>query len=123
MVILTIIIACCACVFLRDPVDVVISFYNFLNGWFFEKDEIPMDDFIMDQLCDKNTPTNDISNASYWRYLMSWYPQRLDKNVLWLHYEDLIEDLPGCVDLVAEFLGIGVEDAALKKLVTYQVKY
>lgn len=36
---------------------------------------------------------------------------RADPSVLWLHYEDLHEDLPAAVRLIAEFLGIGVDDA------------
>lgn len=31
--------------------------------------------------------------------------------MLWLHYEDLHEDLPAAVRLIAEFLGIGADDA------------
>jgi len=52
---------------------------------------------------------------------VSWYPRRLDDNVLWLHYEDLIQDLRGCVKLIAEFLDIGVNDNKLQDLVTKQV--
>lgn len=31
--------------------------------------------------------------------------------MLWLHYEDLQEDLPAAVKLIAEFTGIGAGDA------------
>lgn len=30
--------------------------------------------------------------------------------MLWLHYEDLHEDLPAAVRLIAEFLGTGADD-------------
>ena len=30
----------------RNPEDSAVSFYNFLNGWFFEKDSISMDTFL-----------------------------------------------------------------------------
>lgn len=53
--------------------------------------------------------------------LVSWYPHRLDENVLWLHYEDLIENLRECVRLIAAFLNIGQDDDALQELVTHQV--
>jgi hypothetical protein len=36
---------------------------------------------------------------------------RADPNVLWLHYEDLQEDLPAAVRLIAQFIGIGADDA------------
>lgn len=51
----------------------------------------------------------------------SWYPHRLDENVLWIHFEDLKENLRACVRLVAEFLDIGKEDEKLQELVTRQV--
>lgn len=53
--------------------------------------------------------------------VVSWYPHRLDDNVLWLHYEDLQENLRECVRLIAEFLDIGKDDEELQELVTHQV--
>lgn len=50
-----------------------------------------------------------------------WYPHRLDENVLWLHYEDLKEDLSACVRIIAEFLDIGKDDEELQKTALYQV--
>jgi len=31
------------------------------------------------------------SAAGIWHHLSSWYPHRADPNMLWLHYDDLIE--------------------------------
>ena len=53
--------------------------------------------------------------------LVSWYPYRNDSNVLWLHYEDLKEDLSGCICRVAKFLGLGENNPKLLKLVEHQV--
>lgn len=106
----------------RNPIDALVSFYNFFNGWFFEKDEISLDDFILELLCEREIPTSKMANASIWHHLVSWYPHRHDQNVLWMHYEDMKENLPGCIDLVAKFLEIGAQDATLKDLVAYQVE-
>ena len=54
-------------------------------------------------------------------YLASWYPHRKDENVLWLHYEDLKQDLKTCIKLISDFLGIGVNDEKLLELVERQV--
>jgi hypothetical protein len=35
---------------------------------------------------------------------------RSDPSLLWLHYEDLQEDLPAAVKLIAEFTGMGADD-------------
>jgi len=55
-------------------------------------------------------------------FLVSWYPHRFDKNVLWLHYEDLKQNRRECVTLIAEFLDIRAHDKALQDLVTKQVR-
>lgn len=39
---------------------------------------------------------------------------RADPDVLWLHYEDLHQDLPAAVRLVAEFLGMDAGDPQLQ---------
>lgn len=52
----------------------------------------------------------------------SWYPHRLDDNVLWLHFEDLKEDLPGVIRKIAKFLDIGADDNELLELVEKQVR-
>lgn len=107
--------------FCRNPHDVAISFYNFLAGWFFPRDAITLDKFVQEFYCQRGVPGSCLEYPSYWDALTSWYPHLTDKNVLWLHYEDLIQDLPGCVDLISNFLDIGVNDAHLKSIATYQV--
>lgn len=54
--------------------------------------------------------------------LVSWYPHRLDKNVLWLHYEDLIADMRKCIKIIAEFLDIGVDNSELQETAARQVR-
>lgn len=105
----------------RNPYDVAISFYNFFAGWFFPRDAIGLDEFVREFYCQRGEPENWTQNASYWHMLTSWFPHKNDDNVLWLHYEDLVQDLPGCVDLISKFLGIGADDAHLKSIVTNQV--
>ncbi len=40
--------------------------------------------------------------------------------MLWIHYEDLHEDLPACVKLLADFLQIGHDDPELQQLAVEQ---
>ena len=53
-------------------------------------------------------------------FLVGWYPLRKDENVLWLHYEDLKADLSGCIKLLSEFIGVGVDDQELLDLAEKQ---
>lgn len=105
----------------RDPLNVAVSYYNFFNGWFFEKDTISMDEFVVEFFAARGLPQTSMNNASYWHNLTSWYPHRKDENVLWMHYEDLMDDLPACVDMISQFLGIGVRDEELKAKTVHQV--
>ncbi|KAI8462815.1 MAG: P-loop containing nucleoside triphosphate hydrolase protein [Monoraphidium minutum] len=104
----------------RDPLDVGPSFYYFLGGgWYFEEDEISLEQFLEEFWLRRGEAETPMQNASHWHNLASWYPHRAEANVLWLHYEDLHEDLPACVDLIADFLGFG-GDAEAKAVALQQ---
>lgn len=47
-------------------------------------------------------------------------PASADPDVLWLHYEDLHEDLAAGVALIARFLGLGADDDELQALAVQQ---
>lgn len=44
--------------------------------------------------------------GSYFDFLLSWWPHKDDPNVLWLHFEDLKNDLQFCVEKLAEFIEV-----------------
>lgn len=46
-----------------------------------------------------------IAFGNYFDHLISWLPHINDKNVLFLKYEDMCEDLKGSVERIGEFLG------------------
>jgi hypothetical protein len=48
--------------------------------------------------------------VDYFQHLLSWWPKRNDPNVLFLLYEDMLDDLESAVRAVASFMGI--EDEA-----------
>ena len=102
----------------RDPVDSAISFYNFLNGWFFKKDTISIDTFLTQFFLKRGKPATIMNNPSYWEFLLSWWPHRKDENVLWLWYEDMKENHREVVVRVADFLGFDSGDSDLVDLVT-----
>ena len=105
----------------RDPKDMALSFFHFLQGWFFEEGEISLEMFLQEFVFARGKPEGVMNNSSFWENIASWWPHRKDANVLWLHFEDLKEDLPGCVKLVAEFIGVGADDKNLQQLVVKQV--
>jgi hypothetical protein len=105
---------------LRNPLDAGPSFYHFMAGWFFPPGDIELNEFLEEFFLARGQPATPMSNASHWHNLASWYPHRADDNVLWLHYEDLIDNLPAAVALIAEFIGVGQNDADLQALACRQ---
>jgi len=89
---------------IRNPFDVAVSYYRFLEGWWFERDSINIEEFTRERF------TNDPENRGYWYHIASWWEQRKDENVLILCYEDMKADLPGTIKTVARFMGIPLDD-------------
>ena len=85
---------------LRDPRDVMVSFYHFFDGWVMERGSIPIDTFVVDFLMAGTRSGN------YWDHLLSWWPQRHAPDTLMLCYEGVVADLAGTVARVARFIGL-----------------
>lgn len=102
-------------VVLRDPVDAMVSLYNFLNGWRFEAGAIPLVDFA-DYYLDRAESRN------YWSHAASWWRQRHRADVQLLAFEHMKQDLPGAVAQVADFIGIP-DDPRLRQLATEQARF
>lgn len=104
----------------RDPKDVAISYFRFLEGWFFKEGELSADEFVLDVWLRLNKQDYYYLPGShcYWDYFASWWPHVDDPNVLWLYYEDMKEDIVQAVKTVGEFIGCPTDDATyLEKVV------
>jgi len=93
---------------IRDPLAVLTSFYHFLEGWFFEPGSVDLETFALDYLLAGS------GSGRYWEHLVSWWPQRLDENSLFLCYENLVDDLPGSVARIATFIGVEADEQRLE---------
>jgi hypothetical protein len=94
----------------RDPKDAMLSLYRFFEGWVMEKDAISIKDFAIDFYKD---------GRGYWDHVNAMWKRHKDKDVLALCYENMIEDLPGTVERVADFMEIKL-DPELKDIVVRQ---
>lgn len=104
----------------RDPFDAMPSFYHYMNGWVFQRDVIGLEAYVTQVELAKSKPAKAGAIAGVTYHIASWFPRRADPDVLWLHYEDLAEDLPAAIRLIAEFLGIGADDPELQALAVQQ---
>jgi hypothetical protein len=85
----------------RDPKDVVVSDYNFLGGWIFDKDAISVDEFVEDQYLKSNP---------YWKHIKSWWSQHNNPDVLFLCFEEMKRDLGATIRMIADFMHIELDD-------------
>lgn len=95
----------------RDPVTVLPSFYRFFEGWFFEPGSITIEAFARALYLEGSRA------GRHWHHLVDWWPRIGDDDVLALSYEDMIlvpNDVPA---VVADFLGIELDSAAMERVV------
>ena len=92
----------------RDPRDCCISFYHHVMDMTPEarqraglKPYRDFETFFADWL----------DQASWYRNVASWWPQRNRDNLLWLRFEDMKQDLPVCIDRIVAFLGWSITPA------------
>jgi hypothetical protein len=89
---------------LRNPYDVLNSFYNFFEDWFFRKGTVSIEEFAHDFWLNRGVPSSRMENASYFVHLKSWYLRKSDPSVLILFFEDLKDDLEAEIRKIARFV-------------------
>ena len=92
---------------LRNPKDVLVSGYRFMEGWWFEPGTIAIDEWARESFM------NPEEGKGYWVHLISWWEQRERADVLLLSYEQMKRDLPGTIRRVAAFIGIELDEELL----------
>jgi hypothetical protein len=92
----------------RHYQEALVSFYRFFEGYYFEAETISLE-----ALTRWRWPEGNLEHEGYWYYLISWWEQRDNKDVLLLCYEDMKADLPGTVKLIAHFMGIELDEELL----------
>jgi len=96
----------------RSPQDSFLSLYYFIHDLFGIDQLVPIEDFYREYYVERFGSSHDIGNV--WDHFLSWHPHRKSENLLWLHYEDLLEDLPRCLRVIAAFMGVKLDGASLQ---------
>jgi methylamine dehydrogenase accessory protein MauD len=84
----------------RDGRDVAVSYYHFYTTHMAFKGTF--DEFFERFL------QGGVGYGSWFRHVRGWWRHRDDPNVLFLRYEDLAADLPGCLRRIAAFCGLAI---------------
>ncbi|XP_018573177.1 sulfotransferase family cytosolic 1B member 1-like [Anoplophora glabripennis] len=95
----------------RNPKDTCVSYYNhcrLLEGYTGD-----FEDFCRLFLAGK------VAYAPFWDHVFPFWERRTQPNVLFLKYEDMINDLPSVIRKVAQFLERNLTDEQIDKLTNH----
>ncbi len=95
-------------VVLRDPLDVAVSFYKFMDGWFLEKGTVSVQTFV-EEVVIKGQGTD-----RYWSHLCSWWERRKHDEVRLYFFEDMKNALEPVVRDVADFISVDLDNERLE---------
>ena len=87
----------------RDPLSLADSFYRFFSGWAFENGSISIDEFAQKMIL------GGTGSWLYWHHVLTWWPRRHDENVLFLCFEDFLDNPTTIIARVAEHAGITLD--------------
>jgi amino acid adenylation domain-containing protein len=96
----------------RNPKDTLFSLYHFIHDLLGIEEIVPIEDFYKHYYVERFGTDHDIGNV--WDHFLGWYPHRTEVNVLWLHYEDLLEDRSKCIRAIAQFMGVELDENLLQ---------
>jgi hypothetical protein len=95
----------------RDPSDVLVSFYRFFEGWMFESGSIDLPTFAREFFAEGS------NSGRYWEHLVGWWAKRHEPEVLLLCFEDMRADLPAAVDRIASHLQLAIDEATRERVI------
>jgi len=100
----------------RDPRDCCISFYHHLMAMTdqaFAYIGVARPDSFDEYF------ENWLTFGAWYRNVKSWWPHINDSNVLWLRYEDMVNNLENCIDRILLFLNWSLADDARATVLTH----
>ncbi|XP_068959396.1 sulfotransferase 2A1 [Petaurus breviceps papuanus] len=89
---------------MRNPRDVVVSFYHFAKAAKFYKSTESFSE-MFEMFCQGN-----VAYGSWFDHICGWLSLRENGNFLLLTYEELLQDLRGNVDRICHFLGTKLKE-------------
>ncbi|POI28937.1 hypothetical protein CIB84_007312, partial [Bambusicola thoracicus] len=96
---------------LRDPRDVVVSYFYFCKMCNSYEDPVSFEQFLRDFL------NGELPHGSWFEHVRGWMQMKDRENFFFITYEELKQDLPGSVRRLCHFLGQNLDDNAISSVV------
>uniref|UniRef100_A0A8B9E0G5 Sulfotransferase n=2 Tax=Anser cygnoides TaxID=8845 RepID=A0A8B9E0G5_ANSCY len=96
---------------LRDPRDVVVSYYYFSKMCSSYEDPMSFEQFLRDFL------SGELPHGSWFEHVQGWMEMKDQENFFFITYEELKQDLQGSVRRICQFLGQDLDDDAVSSVV------
>ncbi|XP_037372803.2 sulfotransferase 2B1 isoform X2 [Talpa occidentalis] len=97
----------------RDPRDVLVSFYHYSKISGHLKDPGTPDQFLQRFLKGK------VPFGSWFDHIKGWIQMQGKENFLFITYEELKQDLPGCLKRICQFLDRPLDEEALGSVIAH----
>ena len=94
----------------RDPRDVLISLYYYRKRW-----STKSNFFTIDEFADSFVESG--KSATWGEHVGSWYGARQDDTIIYIKYEDLIEDAKGTLKCITDHVGLQCTDDSIVEAV------
>ena len=95
-------------VVLRNPYSVAYSDYKYHGNWLYQSGEVSSEEYVLEYWISNSSHVNP-KLKSYFYHVVNWCAHRQNSNVLFVFYEDLVEDLNSGVRRIAKFMDINNE--------------
>ncbi|KAL5022099.1 hypothetical protein ScPMuIL_001254 [Solemya velum] len=97
----------------RNPRDVIVSNYFFTKDLRTNVPELSMEEYLQAFISETTYA------SPWWQHVKDYWKQRNDPNVLFILYEDLVENTDEIVRTIASFLGKDLSDEEVLKIVEH----
>ncbi|XP_058502721.1 sulfotransferase family 2, cytosolic sulfotransferase 3 isoform X2 [Solea solea] len=95
---------------LRNPKDVMVSSYYFHQMAAFLEDPGTYDEFMEKFL------TGKVMFGKWTDHVKSWRQPALGDRIMYITYEDMVQDLPAALRRISDFLGCNLNDETIQKI-------
>ncbi len=99
----------------RDPVDIFWSLYQFIHDLLGITEPVAMDQFYSEFFVRRFDTGHDIGNV--WDHILDWHRLAGQDTMLWLHYEDLVGARASYLQLIADHMGVRIDEAAMQRVI------